>query len=143
MIEFALAAYLATRPAVTQLVAARIYADHAAQSQPRPLLVYRVNGGRRHYHSLGSGGLAESVIDLACEGKTYEQARALYETLRNELDGFQGTWGTAAVRRVTLSPPVSPPPALPHGDEQGYPSLHASLDVCFRESIPTFAGAAP
>ena len=104
MIEFALAAYLATRPPVTDIVGPRISADLAEQDDPRPLLTYRlIPGSTRHYHSQGASGLVEAHIELTCQGNAYVEARGLYDVLRDELDGFQGAWDGTEVRRAALS----------------------------------------
>lgn len=137
MIEFAFAAYIATRTPVTDVVADRIFAEQAEQGLPRPLLVYRLlPGSKRHYHSGGASGLVEADIELVCQGQTYKQARQLYEVIRNEIDGFKGMWGDTEIDRATLTPPASNSFPPIHGDETGFPSVRAVLETFYIESIP-------
>ena len=136
-IEFDLAEYLKARPGVLALVGARVYAEPAEQDAVRPLIVYKLQpGSTRHYHSTGSSGLVEADIELTFQGTTYKEARAVYDAVRNEIDGFQGQWQATEVRRSTLTPPSSAtfPPA--QGDEVGVPSVKAIAEVIYRESLP-------
>lgn len=143
MIEFALAAYLGTRDPITDVVADRIYADSAEQTAARPLLVYRLlPGSVRHYHSRGASGLVDALLEIACQGRNYPEARDLYEAVRNEIDGFQGEWDGTDVRRAALTPASSASGAPAQGDEVGFPSVRGVLEVFYRESIPTL-GATP
>lgn len=136
MIEFALATHLKSRPVVTAAVGSRIYADKAPQDAARPYIVYEIAGGERHYHSTGSSGLMESEISLRLHESTYLKARQLYEIIRNEIDGFRGTWGSVAIDRATLGPPVNGTAAPSDADEVGEPAVRTVVEVFHQESRP-------
>mgnify|MGYP002624703011 FL=1 len=141
-IEFDLAAHLASRPQVSAIVGARLYAESAEQEALRPLLTYRLlPGSTRHYHSQGASGLVEADIELSLQGTKYKEARQLYDAVRDEIDGFQGQWGTTEVRRAILSPPASGTFPPVHGDEVGFPSVRAVVEVFYRESIPALGAS--
>lgn len=137
MIEFALATHLLACPAVAALVADRVYAESAPQGETRPFITYRLlTGAERHYHSLGASGLVEAEIEIVCRANTIEVARDVYETIRNEIDGFRGEWGGTTVNRAALTPAASATAAPAHGDEPGDPAITARLTVHYYEAVP-------
>lgn len=140
-IEFDLATYLKSRPPVSAVVGSRVYADSAEQEGPRPLMTYRLlPGSERHYHSKGASGLVEADIELTFQADTYKEARQLYDLVRDEIDGFQGTMESTEVRRMTLTPPASGTFPPVHGDETGFPGIRAVVEVFYRESKPALPG---
>lgn len=138
MIEFDLSTYLQTRSPVTALVDSRLYAERKPQNvKSEPSIVYRVEGGERTYHSLGSSGLVETDIEMVISATTYPAARAVYEIIRDEIDGFRGEWNGTEIDRATVSPPVSASFSPFQGDDTGIPAVRCSVNVWHVESIPT------
>lgn len=141
MIEFAFAAYVALCPPISALVGSRIYADQAQQGDAKPFIVYRLlPGSERHYHAGGASGLVEAAIEVTIHAKSIESARAVYEAVRNEVDGFRGMWDTVTVDRAVLSPAASATASPVHGDEPGDPAIMARLEVFYVEEVPTLEG---
>jgi hypothetical protein len=135
-IEFELAAFLASKVGVTGLVSTRIYVDRLPQKAARPAITYRLTGGERFYHTQGPSGLTKSTIAMGFHGSTPEGARALYDAVRLEVDGYSGTWGSTAVDHSTISTPVSTTGQPILGDEVGFPAVAAVVSVFHAESVP-------
>lgn len=145
MIEFAMAAHLATRTAVTTVVGtAGIFGDKApqksgAETKVPPFITYEQVGGDKFYHTQGASGLAEAAIRITCRGKTYVKSHELYEILRDELDGFSGTWDGTVIRGAFLSEPenISTPSSNLGTDASQY-ALQGTLTVHYFRDVPTF-----
>lgn len=141
MIEAALATYLKSRTAVSDIVGTRVGEGLAAQAATRPFLSYELDGGQRFYHSTGASGLVSQRITLKFEGTTYGEARTLYDAVRDEIDGFQGTWDGISIDSAFLDVPRRSTSQPVSGKEQGLPSVSATLDVTYRETVPSLGGA--
>jgi len=141
MIEFALATYMATRTAITDIVGTTdgIFGDKARQKKDPPFIVYEQMGGDKFYHTQGASGLAEAAIKITCRAKTYVKTHQLYEILRDELDGYRGTWATTSIRGAFLSEPsnASVPASNAGGDASQY-ALEGTLTVHYFRTAPTF-----
>lgn len=137
MIEIDLATYLLAQPAVSDIVDTRIFADRAPQGTPRlARIVYRLlPGSTRHYHTTGPSGLVEADIELTLAAPTYLAARALYEVIRDEIDGFSGTWGTTEINLAKLSTPASATGDPVHGDDVGFPAVRANVAAFYYEAV--------
>jgi len=142
MIDITLAAYLATRTAVTAIVGTTngIFGDKAPQKKKEPpFITYEQLGGDKFYHTRGDSGLAEAAIQLLVRCDTYPKCHDLFEVLRDELDGFRGTWGTTSIRGAFLSEPsnVSVPNSNTGSDAAQY-ALQGTLTVHYFRDPPTF-----
>ena len=141
MIDITLASYLATRTAVTAIVGTTngIFGDKAPQKKEPPFITYEQLGGDKFYHTRGASRLAEAAIQLTVRAKTYPKCDELFEVLRNELDGYRGTWGTTSIRGAFLSEPrnVSVPNANTGSDATQY-ALQGTLTVHYFRDPPTF-----
>lgn len=141
MIEFDLAAYLLTRTAVTDVIGSRIYANRAPQTtdanKRQARIVYTLSAGSvRHYHTQGASGLVEADIQLGIVAATYSAARDLYEIIRDEIDGFRGTWNGTTIDRATLTPPSNGSQEPTQGDDIGFPAVACTVQVFYQETIP-------
>lgn len=140
-IEFALVAFLSSRSPVTAIVGtAGVFGDKAKPKVAKYVVVEQA-GGEKFYHSQGASNLADADIAVTCKDTTYARAKALYEVLRNELDGFQGTWSGVSIRSAFLSEPndISVPDAL-GGSENSDNAVRGLLSVKYVRAVPTLAG---
>jgi hypothetical protein len=138
MIEFDLAAYLLSRPAVSAIVDTRIFPERAPQAEPKlaARIVYRLlPGAERFYHTTGPSGFVEADIELTFTATTYAAARDLYDAVRLEIDGTSATWGTTTVNKATISTPVGATGDPVQGDDVGFPSVRAIVNVWYYEAL--------
>jgi hypothetical protein len=141
MIEFAMAAYLGSRPLVVAAVGTNIFGDKAPQKQQPPFITYETNGGTKYYHSRGACDLQNVAIPITCKATTYLKAHQLYEILRNELDGFKGIWDGIEIQSAFLSAPINAStPASTLGSDAGHEAVRGVLAVHYKQSIPTLGG---
>jgi hypothetical protein len=138
MIEFALGTYLKTRTNVTNVTSTRVYGHKAPQSEAAPFIVYQQTGGDRFYHTTGASRLTEAEILITCRAKTYALAHTLFEVLRDELDGYRGTWNGVTIRSAMLSTPSNASDAPTQGDDVGFPGVQGTLTVMYFTAVPTF-----
>lgn len=143
MIEFDLATYLLSRAAVSAIVGTRITAVRAPQTtdqdKTQPRIIYKLlEGSTRHYHTEGASGLVEADIELMMTAYTYAKAREIYEAVRDEIDGFSGTWDGTTIDNATLSPPATASSDPRQADDVGRPAVRAIVTVFYQESIPAF-----
>lgn len=138
MIEFALGTFLKTRTNVTNVTSTRVYGHKAPQGASAPFIVYQQTGGDRFYHTAGASRLTEAEILITCRGTSYVQAHTLFEVLRDELDGYRGTWNAVTIRSAMLSAPsnASDPPT--QGDDVGFSGVQGTLTVMYFANVPTF-----
>lgn len=142
MIESALSTYLKSRPTIAAIVGTRVYATRApqktaTQSPVQSRIVYRLlPGAGRHYHTTGASGLVEADIELRLVCETYGDARDLYDAIRNEIDGFQGLFGTTVIDQCMLSTPSDGTADPTQGDDTGFPCVQCVASIFYQESIP-------
>ena len=143
MIHHDLATYLASRSAVSDIVGTRIYAVRAPQtsgSKVQARIVYRLlPGSVRHYHSRGASGLVEANIELLFGAEKEPDSYAIYEAVRNEIDGFSGEWDGTVIDNCTLSTPSTASGDPTQGDDTGFPAVRAVASVFYQESLPTIS----
>ena len=130
--------YLLTQTPVTALVSTRIRPGTIEQGLARPNLRVDQTGGEVHYNMSGNSGLVETFVDIVCEADSEKDACELAETVRKEVDGFRGTWGSETVRgafwvgtRDTRTRPGS-------GGEVGKPSQTIALQIMHTATVPSF-----
>lgn len=140
-VDFDLSTYLKTRSVVSGIVGTRIYEGRAPQttgtSKVQPHITYRLlPGSTRHYHSTGASGLVQADIQLMFTDGTAVQARTLHEAVRNEIDGFSGTWGSTTIKSCFLGTPYNASGDPMQGDDTGYPTVGAVAEVTYTEAVP-------
>ena len=138
MIEQRLVAYLLTKTAITSIVGSKVYGNTAYQASVAPFVLCVPNGGTRFYHTLGASGLTEAAIDVVCRAKTDVKAAELYEAVRDSVDGFRGMWGSTQIDSAFLEPHATGTESPTEGDAMGFPSMRATLNVFYHNSLPTF-----
>ena len=129
--------YLLAQSPVTALVSTRIRPGLPEQGLARPHLRIDQGGGEVHYSMAGNSGLAETVLDIVCEADSEKDAADLAETVRMEIDGYSGAWGSETVRasfwrgtRDTRTRPTD-------GGELGRPSQTVALHVMHYVTEPS------
>lgn len=148
MIHYDLADYLVSITAINAVISGRIYNNRAPQTtttnKVETRVVYRLApGSTRYYHSGGSSGLVQSDILLQMTASTTAKANQLYELIRDEIDGFSGTWSGTTIDKATLTPVADNATDPTQGDDVGYPTVTAVVEVFYQESIPALAGPPP
>lgn len=139
LIDFALGTYLTSRTNVTAVVGSSgVVADKGDQKKSPPFIVYSITGGDSFQHAGGSSDLAEAIFQITCRAKTYVKARELYEILRDELDGYSGTWGTVSIRRSVLSEPANASEPDGGGSDTSNHAMRGTLQVHYFRDVPTF-----
>lgn len=138
MIEFDLAAYLLSRPEVSAIVGTRIFTERAPQTTGKldaRIVCRLLPGAERVYHTTGPSGFVEADIELTFTATNYPDARALYDAVRLEIDGTSGTWGTTTIDKSTLGTPAGATGDPTQGDDTGFPSVRAILNVWYYEAL--------
>jgi len=129
--------YLLDQSPVTALVSTRIRPGLPEQGLARPHLRVDQGGGEVHYSMAGNTGLAETVFDIVCEADSEKDAADLAETVRKEVDGYSGTWGSETVKasfwRGTRDSRTSPT----DGGELGQPSQTVAVQVMHNVTVPS------
>ena len=90
MIQEHLHPYLATHPAVTALVSARVYPYALPQRASLPAVVYSVVSGTRVHAHDGFAGLTSTRVRCHCIASTYLGAHQLAEAVTAALDDMAG-----------------------------------------------------
>jgi hypothetical protein len=138
MIRSAIRTYLLTQTDLTNLISTRIYLTRIPDNGTYPCITFRrISSGRQHDLD-GAAGYAESNFEFEVWSDDSEEVEDVCEELRQALQGFRGTMGTTAVKRVTLEdeqdfyhPPIS-------GDDVGVHRTVVRYIVGYVETIPTF-----
>jgi hypothetical protein len=138
MIEHDLIAYLLTKTAITSIVGIKVYGNTAYQASVLPFILCRPTGGTRFYHTLGASGLTEATIEIICRAKTDVAAAAVYEAVRDSVDGFRGLWNGRSIDSAFLTPHATGTEDPTEGDTHGFPAMRGELNVFYQESLPTF-----
>lgn len=135
-IETAFAAWIGAKTPVIAIIGDALHCEEAPAKAPRPFLVYRLSDGERLYHSEGSSGLVRAEIELTCAGRKYLESVALYEAIRNDLDGFQGAWGSYEIDRAVISPARSGRETPAEAAAIGLHALKATIELHYHEPLP-------
>ena len=130
--------YLLGQTPVTDLVSTRIRPGVIEQGLARPHLRVDQTGGEVQYVMSGNSGLAETFLDIICEADSEQAACELAETVRLEVDGFSGSWGSETIKssfwvgtRDTRTRPQS-------GGEVGKPSQTIAVQITHASAVPSF-----
>lgn len=93
---------LQTQPLVVYFCGMRIYPQIAPASAPFPFMVYRRTAAERQATFTGVVGTPIVTLSLDMYALTYETCRGLADSVRQALDGWNGTSYGVDVRRVSL-----------------------------------------
>lgn len=140
MIEFKLAAFLLAKASVTALVGQNITAERTSQGVTSTRIVYRKTGGEGGYNTEGASGIATATVVLtfhANKGGVVDTAVAVYEAVRNQIDGFSGVMGGVEVERCVIGPYAYGSANPTQGDDLGCPAVNAAVDIIFHQALPT------
>jgi hypothetical protein len=88
--ETALRLTLARDADVAALVGDRIYPQYAAQGADTPHVAYQRSRGPRGHALDGFTGLGRARMVYACNGGTYDEAKAVATAVRRALDDLRG-----------------------------------------------------
>ena len=135
-------AYLKTVTDVTDIVgtgnSARIYEHHAPNKATHPHLVYqRISGGHEHHLTAGAG-VARDVFQLTAVDNDGVNAEALRDAVREGMDGYRGSMGSANVRRCHLRNETERFVQPTDSSEVGRFLIHMDFEIDWLESVPTF-----
>ena len=129
--------YLLDQTPVTALVSTRIRPGVVEQGLARPHLRVDQGGGQVHYAMSGNTGLAETFLDIVCEADSEKDAAELAETVRKEIDGFAGAWGSETVRSSFWRGTRDSRTAPTSGGEVGLPSQTVAVEVTHNVTVPS------
>ncbi len=100
-IEKALVAYLIADSGLKSLIDKRLYAFHAQTQVQFPFITYqRVSTAKVLTHDLGETTLTSVRIQFDIYSKTYANALAITDALREALQGYRGTMSGVDVQSV-------------------------------------------
>lgn len=136
LIEEAIYERLSAVSAVTDLLGTppRIYPQQAPQSCAFPVVVYQQANQRRVRTLTGFVSLSSYDLHLDCYGETYTSAKAVWDAVRDALNGYKGELGSGAIAvrgifdegaQDGLESPV-------HAEEDGIHRVGLDLSIWFR-----------
>ena len=99
LIEIALQNYLASQSTISSSVSNRIYPLVIPQDSDLTgnRITYRRKGGPRGHNLTGGNDWAQGVFEIVCWSRSYDNAKALVDAVRDSLQGFcDGTFGSGA-----------------------------------------------
>lgn len=96
----ALRAFLLEDATILGLVAARMYPVMMPQGVKLTSIVYNEITSVGDHHSEGASGLAQPRVQLAAWGDTADKAHALALAIKDRLDGYRGSMGSAAAEVI-------------------------------------------
>ena len=102
MVEKAIHEILTKDPAITAIVADRVFADFARQGLGKPYIVYGRASTVRLTHLGGTAGLVQARIDLTMVGASYGVLVSLGTEVREALAAFQGTKKGVTIQNITF-----------------------------------------
>jgi len=102
-VEEAMRALLLADPAVSALVAARIYPAPLPQGPTLPALCYQRISATRTRSQEGPSGRARARFQVDAWASTYDAARAAAAAVRRACDGFRGVVSGVELQEVQLA----------------------------------------
>jgi len=134
-IEAALYSYLSGVSAVTALVSTRIYPGQAPEATAKPYIVHHRISGRRFPSVTGPSGMVRARIQIDIVAATRASALAVFEVLRNNLDGWrQATMVSEYVLSINLDDERSDIVAPTDGADPGTHRMTTDWIVLYGES---------
>lgn len=110
---------LTSNPAVSGLVAARVYKSELPRGYVLPAIAIHRYGGTREYQADGPIALREDQIQLDCYAQDAETAQQVAEAVKALLDPFTGVLPDGSVVRACYIERDMDMPFLPHADAKG------------------------
>lgn len=98
----ALQAYVVADSAVAALAGARMYPLKLPQSPAMPAITYQHVSGATVVSNDGATGLANPTFQIDCWGNTYATMDALFQAVRERLNGAKGTFSGIQVQGIFL-----------------------------------------
>lgn len=89
--EAAIAQVLLNDSAVGVLIGERVYPQVAPLGSPFPYLLYQRISGTPEHDLSGPIALRTARVQITCDATTYNEAKALADTVAAALDGYTGT----------------------------------------------------
>ena len=132
--------YLQTQVNVTGKVSDRIFPQQNPSSAATyPYMVVNQISETRTPHLTAASGLVRTTLQIDTFGDDWSDTVDAAEALRDELDGYRGTWNTTRTvqrcllesRRDDLTPPSDAEQAGIYGVSQDFAIWH-------EETVPTF-----
>lgn len=132
--EAVLRSALTASPAVSSLVASRIYPVLAPASAPLPLVTWRRTAIQREQTLGGPMGMPRVTVEFSIYGTTYENAREIADAMRAVLDGYGGVSGTTQVNQTSLENETDDFVTLAGADLPPVYQITQTYDVWWQES---------
>lgn len=129
--------YLAASAPLTALVAGRVYWTRRPQGSALPCLVCnRITGGYGHTLD-GGAGWAQPTIQIDCIATSNAGAEAVAGALRDEMQGFAGTWTSTRVTSVILRNELDLYDADKVAGDIGTHRIALDYEIQHEETIPS------
>lgn len=129
MIEPAIRTILANDPAVSAVVADRVWLGTRPQGERRPgVVLNRSSGGDQHCLD-GAAGYATGTVQADVLAPTYREAKELAQKVRDALDTYSGTVAGVLIDWLMIEDESDIPAAPLEG--KAAPTFGVSLDVNF------------
>lgn len=134
-LETALYSYLSGVSAVTDEVSTRIYPAQAPQGAALPYVVHHRISTRRFPHQLGPSGMVRARIQIDSFGTTLDSAQAVFDVLRDNLDGWRATtMGGVYVQSVNLEDEANDFAPPQDGGDPGVHRVRADFIFVYSEA---------
>lgn len=129
--------FLTGKSAITSLISTRVYPQMLPQNAILPAITYHCYGVDSTYYTTGAANWAEGRWQIDIWANTLVSVTAIGEAVRNALQGYSGSIGSATVHVVILEnqqtlyePPV-------RSDDQPIHHLAQQYKIIYPESSPT------
>lgn len=139
-IEQAFHDYLSSITDLTDIATGGVWCHFIDQSITTPAVYWDLTGCDHDHNLDGAAGRGVAYFDVVCQSRVLTEASSMGEIVRQNLDGFRGTWGSYKIAGVFLDNdwlPCQPPDN--GSDKNGYYSKSISLIVRYDETIPSFS----
>lgn len=93
---------LVAAPAVSALVADRVYFANRPQDERRACVVLTLAGANGQHTHDGPAGWVDGVMRLDCLAPSYKAAKELASAVRAAIDGYAGTVAGTAVQYIEV-----------------------------------------
>jgi hypothetical protein len=132
--ESVLRSALIANPAVSALVASRVYPLLAPKTASLPFITWRRAGISREHTLAGPMGMPNVTVEVQSFATTYEDVRELADRVRLVLDGYGGTVNNVEVKNVSLENEADDFVQLAGGDIPPVYQVTQTFNVLWQES---------
>lgn len=132
--ESVLRSALIASPAVSALVASRVYPLLAPKTASLPFITWRRAGISREHTLAGPMGMPNVTVEVQSFATTYEDVRELADRVRLVLDGYGGTMNNVEVNNVSLENEADDFVQLSGGDLPPVYQVTQTFNVLWQES---------